>query len=102
MEPVLSSFGLGVKRYGLPKKVHSDHGGEDIDVCQYMMTAHGHHQCAVLGSSTHNEQIERLWRDVHRSVLVTLGNLFRELAEEGHLDVLNEVDMFCLHRVLSG
>ena len=102
MEPVLSSFGLRVKRYGLAKKVHSDHGGEDIDVYQYMMTAHGHHECAVLGSSTHNEQIERLWRDVHRSVLVTLGNLFRELAEEGHLDVLNEVDMFCLHRVLSG
>ena len=32
-------------------------------------------------------------------MLVTFGNLFCELAEEGHLDVLNEVDMFCLHTV---
>ena len=47
-ETVLSSFGLGVERYGLPKKVRSDHGGENIDVWQYMMTAHGHHQCVWL------------------------------------------------------
>ena len=64
-----------------------------------MMTAHGHHQCVIVGSSTHNERIERLWRDVHRSVLVTFGNVFRELTDEGHLDVLNEVDMFCLHTI---
>ena len=63
------------------------------------MTAHGHQQCVVVGSSTHNEQIERLRRDVHCSVLVTFRNRFCELAEEGHLDVLNEVDMFCLHTV---
>ena len=55
--------------------------------------------CVVVDISTHNEQIQRLLRDVHHSVLVTFGNLFCELAEEGHLDVLNEVDMFCLHTV---
>ena len=76
-----------------------DHGGKNIDVWQYMMTAHEHHQCVVVGSSTHTEQIERLWRDVHCSVLVTFRNRFCELAEEGHLDVLNEVDMFRLHTV---
>lgn len=31
-------------------------------------------------------------------VLVTLGNVFRELTE-CHLDVLNEVGVFCLHTV---
>ena len=93
-ETVLSSFQQGVKRYGLPKKVRSDHGGENINVWHYMMIAHGHHQCVIVGSSTLNEWIERLWGDGHRSVLVTFGNVFRELADEGHLDVLNEVTCF--------
>ena len=57
--------------------------------CQYLMTAHWHHQCVIVDSSTHNERIERLWRDVHCSVLVTFGNVFCDLADEGHLDVLN-------------
>ena len=98
-ETVLSSFQQGVERYGLPKKVHSDHGGENINVWHYMMTTHGHHQCVIVGSSTHNECIERLWKDVHCSVLVTFGNVLCELADESPLDVLNEVDMFCLHTV---
>ena len=34
------------------------------------------------------------------ALLVTFGNVLRELADESHLDVLNEVDMFCLHTVL--
>ena len=67
--------------------MRSDHGGENINVWRYMMTGHGHHQCVIVGSSTHNERMERLRRDVHRSVLVTFGNVFCELADEGHLDV---------------
>ena len=26
-------------------------------------------KCVIVGSSTHNEHIERLWHDVHRSVM---------------------------------
>ena len=29
----------------------------------------------VIGSSTHNEWIEHLWRDVHRSVITAYGNI---------------------------
>jgi hypothetical protein len=47
----------------------------------------------------HNERIERLWRDVHRSVIVTFGNLFRALESEEHLDHLNEVHIYCLHYI---
>ena len=54
-----------------------DHGGENIVVWQAMLQAHGTDDCAIAGSSTHNERIERLWRDVHRLVLVTFGNAFR-------------------------
>ena len=85
--------------YGLPKKICSDHRGENVPVWRYMITVHGHQQCVIVGSSTHNERIERLWRDVHRSVLVTFGNVFREVEDEGHLDSLNEIDMFCLQSI---
>ena len=96
---VLSSFQEGVDNYGLPKKIRSDHGGENVDVWRYMMSRHGNDQCVIVGSSTHNERIERLWRDVHRSVLVSFGDIFRVLEEEEKLDSLNEVDIFCLHTI---
>ena len=54
-ETVLSTFQLGVNRYGLPKKLCSYHGGENINVWRYIMTAHGHHQCVIVGSFTHDE-----------------------------------------------
>ena len=49
------------------------------------------------GSLTHNERIERLWRDVHRSVTITYAETFQQLENEGVLDPLNEVDLYCLH-----
>ena len=55
--------------------------------------------CVIAGSSTHNERIEKLWRDVHRSVIITFVNLFRALEAEGHCDHLNEVDIYCLHYI---
>ena len=64
-----------------------------------MMMAHGSQQCVIVGSSTHNERIERLWRDVHRSVLLTFSTLFRELESGEHLDPLNEIDMYCLQKI---
>lgn len=96
---VLSAFQVGVSRFGLPDRVRSDHGGENIDVWRYMLDSHnGDPQCILTGSSTHNERIERLWRDVHRCLL-HFADTFRELESTGLLDTLNEVDMFSLHYV---
>ena len=53
----------------------------------------------ITGSSTHNERIERLWRDVYRCVGVLFHDTFYELEDNGYLDCLNEVDLFCLHLV---
>ena len=64
-----------------------------------MLARHGHQQSVMTGSSTHNQRIERLWRDIHRSVLVTFGNIFHELEDEGRLDALNEADLYCLHTI---
>ena len=43
---------------------------------------------------SHNERVERLWRDVTRCVSKTFIDIFNSLEAEGVLDPLNEVDMF--------
>lgn len=96
---VLAAFQGGVSRFGLPEKVRSDHGGENVDVWKHMLEMHNSDPRSVItGSSTHNERIERLWRDVHRSI-VHFADLFKLLETEGTLDPLNEIDMFCLQYV---
>ena len=98
-ESVLNAFMSGVQKYGFPCKVRTDHGGENIEVWRTMMNIHNSHACVITGSSTHNERIERLWRDVHRSVIVTFADSFRELEAEQVLDSLNEVGVYYLHSV---
>ena len=95
---VLSAFSRAVDTYGVPDRVRSDLGGENVDVWRYMYEQHSNDpSCVIVGSSTHNERIERLWRDVHRCVLQPFAETFRTLESDGVLDPLNEVDLFCLH-----
>ena len=53
------------------------------------------------GSYTHNERIERLWRDVMKCVSSMFRNTFQGLYEVGVLDPLYDVDMFCLQYVFK-
>lgn len=96
---VLSSFTKAVQEYGLPSRIRSDLGGENVDVWRFMVEQHSTQSAVITGSSTHNERIERLWRDVYRCVGVLFYNTFSSMEEEGVLDPLNEVDVYCLHFV---
>ena len=58
-----------------------------------------HHNPMLTGSSTHNQRIERLWRDVFRCVLTVYYQLFYHLEGCGKLDSLSDVDIYCLHLV---
>ena len=77
--------------------MRSDLGGENVGIWQYMIEQHMSESVIITGSSTHNERIERLWRDVFRCVISLFYDSFRALEEEGKLDPLNEIDLFCLH-----
>ena len=96
---VMQAFLGGVDTYGLPSRIRSDFGGENVDVWTHMVEQHESNSAVITGSSVHNERIERLWRDVTRSVGSVFFDTFRQLEEDGKLDVLNEVDIFCLHWV---
>ena len=97
-QTVLSQFQKGVDTFGLPLRVRSDCGGENVDVWYYRHEQYqGDPSCVIVGASTHNERIERLWRDVHRCVLKPFADTFRIMESQGILDPLNEVDVFSLH-----
>ena len=79
---MLSCFESGVSEYGLPNRIHSDLGGENVEVWRYMVRTHNDNSsCIIVGSSTNNKRIERLWRDVHRCVLRPFGDHFRHFEE---------------------
>lgn len=70
-EKVLEYFLEAVEQYGLPLRVRSDMGGENIRVAEYMWSQEyatvG--DCMIMGRSVHNQRIERLWRDLYEGCL---------------------------------
>ena len=96
---MLSAFTSGVEEYGLPERIRTDMGGEMTQVWQYMIEQHNFPNAVIVGSSTHNQGIERLWRDVHRCVGKIYHDLVTQLEDDGFLDPLNETDLYCLHFV---
>lgn len=97
---VYKLFLAAVDEFGLPSRVRSDKGGENILVCQFMImvrgTGRGSH---IAGSSVHNQRIERLWRDVYRCVCSTYHELFYAMEAVGVLDASSDTDIFVLHCV---
>lgn len=97
---VVEQFSKAVSELALPDYVRTDEGGENIDVWRYMLFYYNEDASHVItGSSTHNERIERLWRDVYRCVSHMFYESLVRLEEAGILDPLNDVDLFCAHFV---
>lgn len=97
---VLSLFQESVSCFGLPERVRTDHGGENVGIWRCMLATHSNdYLCVISGSSVHNERVERLWRDVNRCIASNFADVFRMLEREDKLDPLNEVDLYCLHYI---
>lgn len=91
-------FRAATEEYGVPSRVCSDKGGENILLCQFMVTVQGSGRGShIAGSSVHNQRIERLWHDVYRCVCSVYHDLFYSMEAMDILDPVNEVDLFVLH-----
>ncbi|KAL4234771.1 hypothetical protein ACF0H5_006413 [Mactra antiquata] len=95
---VYDCFIKGIRKYGTPIRVRSDMGMENTKVAEYMDSVRGPNSMLV-GKSTHNQRIERLWRDVFNGVLSYFYDLFYFLEDENLLDILSERHLYALHHV---
>ena len=94
---VLNNFQNAAHHFGLPSCVRCDQGTENHEVALHMLRYCGLNRNSVItGSSTHNQRIKRLWRDMHRSVTTLYYRLFYFLEIQSLLDPLNEVHLFAL------
>lgn len=95
---ILDCFLSGVEKYWIPNKVRSDKGLENVSVADFMLNQNGQNSM-ITGKSTHNQRIERLWRDVFEGVLSFFYNLFYFMEDQGFLDPLNLIHTTSLHYV---
>ena len=100
---LLSCFIKGLQTYGIPSWVWSDTGKESVLITNFMIANRGPERGSLICcKSTHNERIERLWRDAYNGVtgiyheLPTLWRMKKFLTPSLSLIWQHFIKCFCL------
>jgi hypothetical protein len=88
-------FKDAVKRYQLPARVRGDKGGENVLIAEWMIKYSLYGNAFLVGRSTHNTRIERLWLDVRKNVVDFYRNFFKSLEDFG-LNINMLIDVYVL------
>lgn len=56
---------------------------------------------AITGKSTHNQMIERLWRDLFSGCISFFYNFFYSMEDNSILNINSTVDLCALHYIFS-
>ncbi|KAG8938269.1 hypothetical protein FRC04_009189 [Tulasnella sp. 424] len=97
-ETVREVFLESTKSFGWPSRVRADWGGENVGVQAEMEQARGTGRGSFFaGPSTHNQRIERLWRDVFTWSIQGFYSLFTLMEEQQILNPDDGVHLWALH-----
>ena len=99
-DTVFNLFVTACNNIGIPSRVRSDCGGENVLVATVMSLYHGVGRGShIAGTSVHNQGIEHLWRDVFVSCTSLFYHLFHSLEDCGLLDPESDIHLYALQYV---
>ena len=97
---MLSAFLKAVDEFGLPSRIHTDKGGENMLIAHYMNShpERGPGRGSIIaGKSIHNQRIERLWRDLFSGCICFFYYFFYFLEDTEILNIEDQLDLYALH-----
>lgn len=98
---VFQHFINACEEFCVPMRVRTDHGGENQLIWQGMLQLADevNPNPVTVGSSVHNQRVERFNRDINAHVRERFGHLFYSLERSGMLDIENRIHVAALHFV---
>ena len=102
-ETVLELFLDAIKKDGdlWPSRIRVNKGVKNVSVCDAMTQVRGERRGSfITGPSTHNQRIERLWRDVFRCVCHLYYYIFYGMETTGILNTDDPVHLFTLRHLV--